>query len=783
MKKYRILVAVLLSITHGSFADKVYGLDRLGQFDQLPVLLEGTQALQVSSHDRRGGNMGDGYYATHPCLYTDTNGEKVLYDEQNPGCLYRFWMTFTDSSVLTNELKFYFDGEPAPRLQISVGEFFVGTNAPFLFPLVGNAAHSCKGYYSYYPFPYEQGLKVTISSVPTGTGYSASPFYYNMTFHRFDSDDDVYTWDGSEDSSTVMAQIEHVGSDPKDAGFNSSVTGSVSVAAGSEENLLSMSGDAVIQSIRLFPSSPSFEELQNTFLVMNWDGGAAEVDVPVGCFFGSGTNELDVRSLPIGMSATNGYYCYFPMPFWESASISISNAGASSVTIPYEIQYATNSLDRQRCGYFCVEHRSQYVVSDGNDVIFADTSGRGHLVGLSLFIRGDDFTGNNLDHLEGDERIHVDGSASPAIYGTGTEDYFNCAWYFANAPALLPYHGVALQEFFPEPPNCTQTYRFHIGDVVPFYSSLSFGMEHGRANNTSGLYDSVAYLYMQPSSGLEQVADFNVMHGGGYSYSATGAVDSVTNSWCFEGDDDQTYYSSTGFSFTGASEFIVPAGTNAGIILRRMTDRGIGGQKASVYVDGAFAGIWYDADCNFVTQRLYNTTTYLPVDQRWLESDFYVPPMLSAGKSNLLIQVVRDADGADSWNEYHYTVFRVLPLASPSDIDEDGLPDKWETTYFSHIGEANPTLDNDADHYSNEDEFIAHTSPVDPASFFRVEVMPGHDFAFYAYSDRIYDVLTKTNLTDAGWGIAETGPGDDTYHYLPWNGSSVFYKVGVRKPD
>ena len=766
----------------GVYAERVCGLERLAQLERLPELLEGTQALQVSSHGRCGTNMGDGYYATHPCLYIDENGEKVLFDEQSPGCLYRFWMTFTDTSVLTNKLRFYFDNETDPRLEISVGDFFGGSHEPFLFPLVGDADKSCRGYYSYYPFRYEQSLKITIDSVPTGTGTQASPFYYNITYHRFDSSDGVSSWDGIEDCSAVMEQFEHIGEDPKDSSGNIVFSGSEIVGVGEECSLFALEDGAVIQSIKLSPTALSCEVLKNTFLKMNWDGGAEEVNVPLGAFFGSSTNELEVQSVPIGMTENNGYYCYFPMPFWESATISISNAGNASITVPYEIQCTTNTYDHDGCGYFCAEHRRQYVVSDGNDVIYTEATGRGHFVGLSLFIRGDDFTGNNLDHLEGDERIYIDGSLSPAIYGTGTEDYFNCAWYFANAPALLPYHGVALQEFASEPPNATQAYRFHIGDLLPFFSSFRFGMEHGRANNTQGLYDSVAYYYMQPTGGLDQVASFDVTDSDAYAYTASGNLTLLTNTWSYEGYDDQTYITSTGLSYTNSSEFLVPIGTNAGIILRRTLDHGIGRQKAQVYVDDALVGNWYDADCNFVTQRLWNTTTYRPVEQRWLQSDFYLPKEFCAGKTNLHIRIVRKSDGAESWNEYHYDVFQVLPLNNPSDVDMDGLPDRWEVAYFNHIGLVVPDEDNDADGFSNYEEFIAHSIPNDSASSFKFHIVPQHGCSFYAYSDRYYDVYATTNLL-GNWVLEDSYSGDNTNHYLSGRDKNVFYKLRARKRD
>ena len=403
-------------------------------------------------------------------------------------------------------------------------------------------------------------------------------------------------------------------------------------------------------------------------------------------------------------------------------------------------------------------------------------------MGLSLYILGLDYTGNNLDHLEGDERIYFDGSLSPAIYGTGTEDYFNCAWYFDGAPCLLPYHGVGLQEFNLSPPNVTQTYRFHLSDVLPFYSDFRFGMEHGRANNTRGIYSSVAYFYKQENVGWEQTAAFEVLDAGAVSYQAQDAL-VVSNSWNFEGDYDQVFVSATGFAFAVSSQFQIPVTTNAGVVLRRLTDRGVGQQKASVYVDDTFAGIWYDADCNFVTSRLYNTTTYLDVMQRWNESEFLIPVDLTAGKTNLDISIERDADGADSWNEYRYQVFCVKPLDQPEDVDGDGLPDGWEVAYFNNVGVAIPGVDADEDGLDTWEEYIAGTSPIDPNSVFEIGQADGQ-FEFFAQPGRTYTVWFSTNLVDGVWQSVTNFQGSGSvYSVPPATSQKGFYRAEVQKND
>ncbi len=774
--KQLILALLWVALAESAFAERLYGLERMERVDRLPELLGGARAFQISSRDRRGAN-DDGYFATAAFLYVDANGEKVLYDEQQSGCLYRFWMTFSSPSVLTNRLRFYFDGEASPRIDLTVGEFFSGTNAPFLFPMVGNGDQSCRGYYSYCPFPYAESLKVTISSVPTNTGYGASPFYYNMTAHQFDSAEGVDTWNGTEDMSVAIAMLSQTGTDPKPTNGNTVVSGTVVVGPGQEQILYAMTEGGVVQRIHLDPAPATWPVLRDCSIRMDWDGGGLDVDVPLGAFFGSATNELEVASLPIGMGASGDWYCYFPMPFWTSAVVSVRNNATVPISIPFELQVASNAYDRARCGYFRAVHRSQYIVSDGRDVIFADETGRGHFVGLSLFIRGDDYTGNNLDHLEGDERIHVDSSLSPSLYGTGTEDYFNCAWYFQNAPALLPYHGVALQEFHSLPPNATQAYRFHLTDVVPFNTRFRFGMEHGRANNTRGLYDSVAYFYMLPAPGMEQTAAFDVQEGA-FDYEAWGGVVAVSNDWRFEGNEDHIAIHAQGLSFAGGSRFRIPAGTNAGMILRRLTDRGVGKQGASVFVDGAYAGHWFDGDCNFVTARVYNTTAYVDVLQRWNESEFLLPASLTAGKESIGIELVRDSDAADTWNEYHYQAFRVVPLGSPGDVDRDGLPDKWETAFYANVGAALPNDDSDHDGFSTREEWIALTSPTSKASRLQIE-NAGNRYGFLAGSNRNYTVWASTNLVQGSWWSTTNLPGTGLWVDLQPSTSNVFYRIGV----
>ena len=69
------------------------------------------------------------------------------------------------------------------------------------------------------------------------------------------------------------------------------------------------------------------------------------------------------------------------------------------------------------------------------------------------------------EFLEGDERFFIDGALSPAIHGTGAEDYYlgSYYWTYFNLPRFEPLFGIQQYASYSYNP-----YRFHISDFVPF---------------------------------------------------------------------------------------------------------------------------------------------------------------------------------------------------------------------------------------------------------------------------------------------------------------------------
>ena len=595
------------------------GLAAVSRIDMLPLLRDGVQVHQVSSRDPHGANSDLRNY-----LYR-RGGEYVVLDAVGPGCVYNIWFT---SIQEFSRIRFYFDGEATPRIDMDVGQFFSGTAAPFLSPLVGEETVSSGGYYSYLPMAFERSLIVACVG---------EPWYYHILYQTMDDRRGISTFSGQEDASAVYALWQTAGANPLAAMETRVISGTVGIPAAEATTLASLGGSGAITSLRFGIDPHATRALEDLWLSIRWDGEESpSVDAPLGLFFGSGLGLAHVRSLLMGMDTSGTLYCYFPMPYWHSAEVELRNASDADVSaVEFAVGVSDEAYPQGQTGYFRARHHDRRVGPRDGDYVILEVRGRGHYVGTVLAISGGEPGWPR--YLEGDERVYLDHSYTPTLYGTGTEDYFQGGWYFRYGPFTLPSHGSPTQMVDSE--EHIACYRLHISDMIPFSSSIRFGIEHGADNVRSGHYRSVAYYYAldEPAghfSDQVDVADPASEESHGYAAGSDATRMSATR--YFEGEWDDVPMPESGLA-TSASRFrLAISPLNWGLRLWRLRDQSVGRQSAQVRVDGRLAGTWY--------------TPYANPIKAWAEEPFLIPPELGLGKNAITVSLA--ANGP--WNEYAY---------------------------------------------------------------------------------------------------------------------------------
>jgi hypothetical protein len=250
---------------------------------------------------------------------------------------------------------------------------------------------------------------------------------------------------------------------------------STAIRPGATLTLLDADGPGVIT--HFWNTIAAFDPFAGRSVVLRiyYDGQEKpSVQVPLGDFFGVGHGaQKSFTSAPVSVSA-NGLArsCYWHIPFRKHIKVTMAN---ESPTYPVEDFYyyldwqKRDSLPEDTM-YFHARYEQSMPAAPGHYTIL-QTQGEGHYLGTVYSVQQVELGWFG----EGDDFIYIDGSKTPQLRGTGTEDYFNDAWGFREF--CTPYHGVTLYEgVFPG--DRVTAYRWHIADPIPFRKSLRVTIEH-----------------------------------------------------------------------------------------------------------------------------------------------------------------------------------------------------------------------------------------------------------------------------------------------------------------
>lgn len=213
---------------------------------------------------------------------------------------------------------------------------------------------------------------------------------------------------------------------------------------------------------------------QELLLRIYWDGNDRPgVEAPVGDFFGGCFGKRsEVISMAVVTEGGDSYNCFWTMPFRKSARVEIVNESDKPLSLLYyNIDWIKKDELPEDTPYFYAQYTQSYPLETGEPYTLLETHGKGHYVGTVFSVR----TRSPYWFGEGDEMVTIDGEKIPSVWGTGTEDYFLCAWGLERV--LTPYFGVPYFDQWGIVGGHTSAYRWHINDPFVFSESIKVQFE------------------------------------------------------------------------------------------------------------------------------------------------------------------------------------------------------------------------------------------------------------------------------------------------------------------
>ena len=479
------------------YVDLIKRLTDLQYLATLPA--PGDQCAQWSSYDRASRyDSASGKY-----LNWDANGDgdgiirkegdKLVFAEmQGPGCIWRIW----SAAPKDGHVRIYLDGASEPTVDLPFVGYFNCKNEPFTRSAIVNTVSM--GWNNYTPIPYQKSCKIVADR---GWG-----MYYHFGYETFPPGTRVPTFKREltpaeaaalDQANGILTRCDYA-TDCKYPG-QETVTRSVTVEPGKSVPFEDLKGPRAITGLRakldLPPAPADRDVLRELALEIKWDGEQApSVWAPLGDFFGT-AGDNNYRSLPLGHSGDEWWYCNWYMPFAKEAQVRLFNDGKAPRTVTLEVTTAPLTAPADGLARFHAKwHRDAFLPKEPErwiDWPMLKTEGPGRFVGVMLHVwnpRGGWWG-------EGDEKFFVDGEKFPSTFGTGSEDYFGYAWccpqLFQNA-----FHNQTHNDGNNR--NHVSVNRWHITDNVPFHKSFEGCIEKYYANQRPTLYAATAYWYLGP---------------------------------------------------------------------------------------------------------------------------------------------------------------------------------------------------------------------------------------------------------------------------------------------
>ncbi len=605
------------------------GIKRLTDISSLPVL-DNNSFIKYEGSISKCGDNADWDWG----MYTDENGEWVLMEVDGPGCIYNFTQhRYPTSAVPT--FRFYFDNSATPQFEIKPSEF--GVKYPFIKPLadkfVGpddNGRGPIWVVRSFVPMEFTTHCKVTSDIKLEGADKALGQGGWgHITYHMYDSPEGLSTFSDKLDISAIAEKYSSPLSLECDTVKSVSA---VSVPPASEKKLFDYNGEACITKIGI--AVPYDADIFDSLRIKIKFDSEECVYAPFGTFFGCeyGKTPAAINTALLTADFINGFFeNRYPMPFFQSCSISVENKSLKAVTINSAELCINTRLNYNKSAVGCFrssEYYSKKANTPGKNSVIADIHGNGSMVyGV---ISGEDIACG----CEGDVRVFTDGVRSPVLESDGSESWGSYGWGFVCPPQCNPfsaYNGV---------PNINDTWselRLTFTDNYPFRDNLRFELEHGCQNDGGGFHSGQIFYYGTKATAIKKELEINTES---YYYKSNGKHYIAENR--FENGIHNDYLTLPAVADAAETvfSFDLPKEISA-IILKRVCLQNTGKMEAEVYINGNRVSErnWFTPDSN----EIYS----------FFEDEFIIPRKYFSDCDKAIIKIVSKSK---NWNDCGYKI-------------------------------------------------------------------------------------------------------------------------------
>ncbi len=531
MKKRTVLIAAILGggfiltmcarvqkpqINTGSLFAEMTDLAALTRFPD-----PGFKTVQFSSFDRRssvpggpdwfansdgfGGEPIPNFESVLKAPGADGIGEYLMADVEGPGALVRLW-----TASIAGQVRLYIDDMERPLHSGEADPFF---RRPYdIFPEMASidAARFRATVYqrdaSYAPLPFAKRFRLV------WIGKIDEIHFYHIQVRCYEPEsvvvsfrpNDIRKYRSAIDKTTAALANPDASPTPNPA--QSVRSFSAVLPIGGKEEVLKLAGPGAVERLTLRLKAGFLDPaLRQTVLhIFCDDQPQAQVQSPVGDFFGAAPGVNPYRSLPFTVRPDGAMTCRFVMPYRKSLRIVLENRGGQEVRAEGEALSAEYLWDERSMHFrarWRVNHELLASGEEVQDLPFLLARGQGLYVGTTSILLNPATVPTPWGNWwgEGDEKVFVDDDRVPSIFGTGSEDFYNYSW---SSPDIFeyPYCGQPRNDG-PGNRGFVTNFRWHILDPIPFKKSIGFFMELNSHEPTPGLsYARIGYYYARPGT-------------------------------------------------------------------------------------------------------------------------------------------------------------------------------------------------------------------------------------------------------------------------------------------